>query len=57
LSTQAKPKPLYLFRKFLVSQVTEWLLGRGIKPEYRHDDKLGKVLDKLFDADLTRLYG
>jgi transposase len=48
--------PLYLFQEFFVGKATELLLGQGIKPEHLHDDKLGKVLDKLFEADLTRLF-
>lgn len=48
--------PLYLFQEFFVGKATELLLGEGIKPEHLHDDKLGKVLDKLFDADLTRVF-
>ncbi len=48
--------PLYLFQEFFVGKATELLLGQGVKPEHLHDDKLGKVLDKLFDADLTRLF-
>lgn len=48
--------PLYLFQEFFVGKATELLLGEGIRPEHLHDDKLGKVLDKLFEADLTRLF-
>ena len=48
--------PLYLFQEFFVGKATERLLGEGVKPEHLHDDKLGKVLDKLFEADLTRLF-
>jgi transposase len=48
--------PLYLFQEFFVGKATELLLGRGIRAEHLHDDKLGKVLDKLFEADLTRVF-
>lgn len=48
--------PLYLFQEFFVGKATELFLGEGIRPEHLHDDKLGKVLDKLFEADLTRLF-
>jgi len=48
--------PLYLFQEFFVGKATELLLGETIRPEHLHDDKLGKVLDKLFKADLTRLF-
>lgn len=48
--------PLYLFQEFFAGKATELLLGRGIRAEHLHDDKLGKVLDKLFEADLTRVF-
>lgn len=48
--------PLYLFQEFFVGKATELLLGEGIRPEHLHDDKLGKVLDKLFAAGLTGLF-
>ena len=48
--------PLYPFQEFFVGKATELLLGEGVKPEHLHDDKLGKVLDKLYAADLTSLF-
>lgn len=48
--------PLYLFERFFHGKPTEHLLGKGITPEHLSDDKLGKVLDKLHDAGLTRVF-
>jgi transposase len=48
--------PLYLFGEFFSGKATEHLLGEGIKPEHLNDDRLGRVLDKLFEADLTELF-
>ena len=41
-------KPLYMFPKFFESIACEQLIGDEVKPEYLNDDKLGRVLDKLF---------
>lgn len=40
--------PLYLFEKFFDGKATEHLLGEGIQPEHLNDDRLGRVLDKLY---------
>ena len=48
--------PLYLFGEFFTGKATEHLLGAGIKPQHLNDDRLGRVLDKLFEADLTELF-
>jgi transposase len=48
--------PLYLFGEFFSGKATEHLLGEGIKPEHLNDDRLGRVLDKLFEADLTEVF-
>jgi transposase len=48
--------PLYLFEEFFAGKATEHLIGSGIKPEHLNDDRLGRVLDKLFDAGLTELF-
>lgn len=48
--------PLYLFEEFFAGKATEHLLGPGIKPEHLNDDRLGRVLDKLFDTGLTELF-
>lgn len=48
--------PLYLFEKFFVGKATEHLLGEGISPENLNDDRLGRVLDKLYEAGLTQVF-
>ncbi|MDZ7960079.1 MAG: DUF4277 domain-containing protein [Aulosira sp. DedQUE10] len=41
-------QPLYMFPKFFELIACEHLIGVGVKPEYLNDDKLGRVLDKIF---------
>jgi transposase len=48
--------PLYLFEKFFVGKATEHLLGEEISPEHLNDDRLGRVLDTLYDAGLTQVF-
>jgi transposase len=48
--------PLYLFEKFFKGIATEHLLGEGIQPEHLNDDRLGRVLDKLYNAGLTEIF-
>ena len=48
--------PLYLFEKFFVGKATQHLLGEGIEPEHLNDDRLGRVLDQLFEVGLTPLF-
>lgn len=48
--------PLYLFSRFFEGKATEHLIGRGVKPEHLNDDRLGRVLDELFLAGLTRCF-
>lgn len=48
--------PLYLFEKFFIGKATEHLLGEGIRPEHLNDDRLGRVLDKLYEAGLTEVF-
>lgn len=47
---------MYLFEKFFSGKATEELLGFGIKPEYLNDDRLGNVLDELYDVGLSELF-
>ncbi len=42
-------QPLYLFPKFFEDKATEHLIGEGIKAEYLNDDKIGRVMDKLYE--------
>jgi len=48
--------PLYLFEQFFQGKASEQLLGLGIKPEYLNDDRLGNVLDELYDVGLSELF-
>ena len=48
--------PMYLFSRFFEGKPTEHLLGEGIKPEHLNDDKIARVLEKLFDCGLTSLF-
>lgn len=48
--------PLYLFGEFFRGKATEHLIGPGVEPEHLNDDRLGRVLDKLHEADLTELF-
>jgi transposase len=49
-------KPLYMFSKYFETIPCEHLLGEGIKPEYLNDDKLGRVMDKLFIKGLSSIF-
>src|SRR5215210_5845286 len=48
--------PLYLFGRFFEGKPTQHLLGAGIEPRHLNDDKLGRVLDRLYEAGLTSLF-
>lgn len=48
--------PLYLFEKFFIGKATEHLLGERIHPEHLNDDRLGRVLDKLYCKGLTEVF-
>ena len=43
-------QPLYLFPNFFEDKATEHLIGEGIKAEYLNDDKIGRVMDKLYES-------
>ena len=49
-------QPLYMFPKFFESIACEHLIGDGVKPEYLNDDKLGRVMDKLFVKGLDTIF-
>ena len=49
-------KPLYMFPKFFESIACEYLIGAGVLPEYLNDDKLGRVMDKLFLKGLDTIF-
>ena len=48
--------PLYLFGRFFEGKPTEHLLGESVRPYHLNDDKLGRVLDRLYEAGLTPLF-
>ena len=48
--------PLYLFPKFFEGKATEHLIGEGIQPEHLNDDRLGRVLDKLYLTGLSQIF-
>lgn len=48
--------PLYLFSKFFEGKATEHLIGVGIKAEHLNDDRLGRVLDKLYLTGTSQIF-
>ncbi|QDZ41056.1 IS1634 family transposase [Euhalothece natronophila Z-M001] len=48
--------PLYLFPKFFEGKPTEHLIGEGIQAEHLNDDRLGRVLDKLYLTGLEDIF-
>ncbi len=48
--------PLYLFEQFFVGKATEHLIGEGIQAEHLNDDRIGRVLDELFEVGLTEVF-
>ena len=49
-------RPLYLFPQFFQDKATEHLFGEGIVPEDFNDDKVGRVMDKLYQFGLTNIF-
>jgi transposase len=49
-------QPLYLFPHFFKDKATEHLLGKGIKAEELNDDRLGRVIDKLYKYGLNKIF-
>jgi transposase len=48
--------PLYLFEQFFEGKATEHLLGPGVLPQYLNDDRLGRVLDRLYQRGITSVF-
>jgi transposase len=48
--------PLYMFSKFFEGKATEHLLGSGITAEQINDDRLGDVLDRLYEVGLSETF-
>jgi transposase len=49
-------QPLYLFSNFFKDKAVEHLLGVGVKAEELNDDKLGRVMDKLYKYGLSNIF-
>jgi transposase len=49
-------RPLYLFSQFFEDKGIETLLGAGIKADYINDDKIGRVMDKLYKYGLNKIF-
>ncbi|MEG4202240.1 DUF4277 domain-containing protein [Microcoleus sp. Pol12A5] len=49
-------RPLYMFPQFFETMACEHLIGAGVKPKYLNDDKLGRVMDKLFIKGLDTTF-
>ncbi len=45
-----------MFPDFFESIACEHLIGSAVKPEYLNDDKLGRVMDKLFIKGLDTVF-
>jgi transposase len=45
-----------MFPKYFETIACEHLIGAGVKPEYLNDDKLGRVMDKLFIKGLDTIF-
>ena len=48
--------PLYLFSEFFEGKPVEHLLGPGVTAAHLNDDRLGRVLDQLFESGTTLFF-
>ena len=48
--------PLYLFSEFFESKPVEHLLGEGVDAEHLNDDRLGRVLEQLYEAGTSSFF-
>jgi transposase len=48
--------PLYLFGQFFAGKATEHLLGEGVVAEYLNDDRIGRVLDALYQRGISDVF-
>ena len=48
--------PLYLFSQFFEDKAIEKLLGTGINSKYLNDDKIGLLMDDIYQLGLTDLF-
>jgi transposase len=49
-------RPLYLFSQFFDDKGIEILLGEDVENNYINDDKIGRVMDKLYKYGLNNLF-
>jgi len=49
-------QPLYLFSNFFKDKAIKNLLGVGVKAEELNDDRLGRVMDKLYKYGLSNIF-
>jgi transposase len=49
-------RPLYLFSQFFEDKAIEKLLGDGLSCEYLNDDKMGRVMDEIYQLGCTSLF-
>lgn len=49
-------RPVYLFPQFFEDKATEHLIGKGIVPEHLNDDRIGRIMDKLYEKGLSSLF-
>ncbi len=49
-------RPLYLFRQFFDDKGIEILLGEDVENDCINDDKIGRVMDKLYKYGLNNLF-
>ncbi len=49
-------RPLYLFPQFFSDKATEHLFEEGIFPEDFNDDRIARVLDKLYKFGLNKIF-
>jgi transposase len=49
-------RPLYLFPDFFQDKTIEHLIKEGIKASDLNDDKIGRVMDKLYKYGLTKIF-
>ena len=49
-------RPLYLFSQFFDDKGIKILLGEDVESDYINDDKIGRVMDKLYKYGLNNLF-
>ena len=49
-------RPLYLFNQFFDDKGIKILLGEDVESDYINDDKIGRVMDKLYKHGLNNLF-